>query len=102
MSDEQGKTARELSTLRARRSRVYDSGSWSASVTAVGAGVVAFLAWLAYALRVGGSLGTRAPGTWTFVVLAVAITASTFCAAFGAAYLVLRTIQRDIEAGEPD
>ena len=31
MSDEQGKTARELSTLRARRSRVYDSGSWSAS-----------------------------------------------------------------------
>lgn len=102
MGDEQGRSARELSTLRARRAQVYDSGSWSASVTAVGAGVVAFLAWLAYALRVGGSIGDRSPGTWTFVVLAVAITASAFCATFGAAYLVLRTIQRDVEAAEPD
>lgn len=91
---EQGLTAGELSTARVRRAKVFDSGAWSAAVTAVGAGVVAFLAWLAYALAVGGSSRATGPSTVALVTLGVAITASVFCAAFCAAYLVLRTFQR--------
>jgi hypothetical protein len=91
---EQGMTPGELSTRRARRARVYDSGSWSAMVTTVSAGVIGFLCWLAYAVVLGSSR-SRDAGTVAVVLLAVAITATVFCAAFAAAYLVLRTIQRD-------
>jgi hypothetical protein len=92
---DQGLTPGELSTRRARRARVYDSGAWSAMVTAVSAGVVAFLCWLAYALVLGNARRPGETGTVAVVLLAVAIAATAFSAAFSAAYLVLRTIQRD-------
>jgi len=91
---EQGLTPGQLSTVRVRRAKVFDSGAWSAAVAAVSAGVLAFLCWLAYVLAVGGT--SRSAGTTTLVLLAMAaaITATVFCAAFSAAYLVLRTFQR--------
>jgi hypothetical protein len=95
-----GQSARELSTRRARRERVYDSGAWSALATAVGAGVIALACWLLYAVNGSPTSSLRWPGTLVLTVLGVAIVASTFCAAFSAAYLVLRVLQRDAAVGD--
>jgi hypothetical protein len=90
----------ELSTRRARRARIYDGGAWSAMVTTVSAGVVAFLGWLAYALVLDNARPRGEVGTVAVVLLAVAIAATVLCAAFAAAYLVLRTMHRDAAADD--
>jgi|APLak6261660231_1056022.scaffolds.fasta_scaffold22824_2 hypothetical protein len=91
---EQGLTPGQLSSARMRRAKVFDGGAWSAAVTAVSAGVVAFLAWLAYVLAVDGTSQSAGSSTLVLLALAVAISATVFCAAFSAAYLVLRTFER--------
>jgi hypothetical protein len=98
---ERSMTPGELSTVRARRAKVFDSGAWSAAVTAVSAGVVAFLAWLGYVLAVGGTSRSAGSSTLVLIALAVAIAATVFCAAFAAAYLVLRTLQRHAVVDDP-
>jgi len=95
MDEHSATTVRDLATVRAQRTRVYDGGSWSAMLTAVVSGVIGFLGWLVYALSLGSSTSAVGPSTFLLLVLAVAIAATVFCAAFSAAYLILRTLQRD-------
>jgi Flp pilus assembly protein CpaB len=76
----------------AREAKAYDQASTTATAVAAIAGGIAVVAWAFYIAQAGGA--EQSTPTVTTATFVVALVATAFSAAFGAAWLVLDALHR--------